>query len=50
MPALGLLGFLQAELAPRPGRPAAVARIATGCALVVAIAMLYRIPLPAYMA
>ena len=50
MPAPGLLGFLQAELAPRPGRLAAVARIATGCALVVAIAMLYRIPLPAYMA
>lgn len=49
-PGLGIFGFLRAELTSRPGRPAAVARIATGCTLVVAIAMLYQVPLPAYMA
>lgn len=46
----GFLAFLGRELASRPGRLAAVARIAAGCSLVVAIAMLYQIPLPAYMA
>ncbi|HLZ65552.1 MAG TPA: FUSC family protein [Aliidongia sp.] len=46
----GLLAFLGAELAPRPGRVAAVTRIAANCTVVVAIAMLYQIPLPAYMA
>ncbi|HLZ66992.1 MAG TPA: FUSC family protein [Aliidongia sp.] len=45
-----LLDFLREELAPRPGRLAAVARISACCALVVAIAMLYQIPLPAYSA
>lgn len=45
-----LLRFLEEELAPRPGRVAAAARIAGSCAVVVAIAMLYQVPLPAYMA
>jgi multidrug resistance protein MdtO len=44
-----LLRFLYEELAPRPGRLAAVARITGCCTLVVAIAMLYQIPLPGYM-
>jgi multidrug resistance protein MdtO len=42
--------FLREELAPRPGRVAAAARIAGSCAVVVAIAMVFQIPLPAYMA
>lgn len=42
--------FLREELRPRPGRLAAVARIATCCTIVVATAMLYRIPEPAYSA
>jgi multidrug resistance protein MdtO len=46
----GLWSFLRDELAVRPGRVAASARIAGGCVLVVAIAMTYQIPLPAYMA
>jgi multidrug resistance protein MdtO len=50
LPRSTFLRFLQEELAPRPGRVAAAARIAVGCTVVVAIAMLYRIPLPAYMA
>jgi multidrug resistance protein MdtO len=45
-----LWSFLRDELAVRPGRVAAAARIAGGCVLVVAIAMIYQIPLPAYMA
>ena len=49
-PRLALWSFLRDELAPRPGRVAASARIAGGCVLVVAIAMIYQIPLPAYMA
>ncbi len=44
------LGFLKEELTLRPGRLASMARIACSCATVVAIAMLYQIPLPAYMA
>ncbi len=44
------LHFLQEELAPRPGRVAAAARIAGSCVVVVALAMLYQVPLPAYMA
>ena len=47
---IGLLAFLGAELAPRPGRVAAVTRIAANCTVVVVIAMLYQIPLAAYMA
>jgi multidrug resistance protein MdtO len=49
-PRSALLSFLREELAPHPGRVAAVLRIATCCTLVVAIGMLYRIPLTAYMA
>jgi multidrug resistance protein MdtO len=42
--------FLAQELAPREGRGRAVARIAAATTLTVAIAMVFRIPLPAYMA
>jgi multidrug resistance protein MdtO len=45
-----LLELLAIELAPREGRWAAVARIATGCAITVAIAMVFQIPEPTYMA
>jgi len=44
------LTFLAQELAPREGRGLAVARIAAGCTITVAIAMVFRIPLAAYMA
>jgi len=44
------LAFLAQELAPREGRGLAVARIAAGCTITVAIAMVFRIPLAAYMA
>ena len=44
------LAFLREELAARPGRLGAVARIAACCTIVVATAMLYRIPEPAYAA
>jgi len=49
-PRSALLSLLREELAPRPGRLAAVARIVGCCTVVVAIGMLYQIPLPAYMA
>jgi multidrug resistance protein MdtO len=42
--------LLALELAPREGRWAAVARIATGSAITVAIAMVFQIPQPTYMA
>jgi multidrug resistance protein MdtO len=45
-----LLAFLAQELAPREGRGLAVARIAAACTITVAIAMVFRIPLAAYMA
>ncbi|MGD0490565.1 MAG: FUSC family protein [Steroidobacteraceae bacterium] len=45
-----LLELLAVELAPREGRWAAVARIATGCAIAVAISMAFQIPEPTYMA
>ena len=45
-----LLDLLAAELAPREGRWAAVARIATGSAITVVIAMVFQIPEPTYMA
>jgi multidrug resistance protein MdtO len=45
-PRSALLSFLREELASRPGRMAAVLRIAGSCALAVAIAMLYQIPAP----
>jgi multidrug resistance protein MdtO len=44
------LVFLAQELAPREGRGLAVARIAAACTITVAIAMVFRIPLAAYMA
>ena len=40
--------WLREELAPRPGRFAAVMRIAGSCAIAVAIAMAFQIPLPEY--
>jgi multidrug resistance protein MdtO len=45
-----LLAFLAQELAPREGRGLAVARIAAACTITVTIAMVFRIPLAAYMA
>ena len=45
-----LIELLAVELASREGRWAAVARIATGCAITVAIAMTFQIPEPTYMA
>lgn len=45
-----LLAFLRDELAPRPGRLAAVLRIAACCTLTVVIGMLFQIPLTGYMA
>jgi multidrug resistance protein MdtO len=45
-----LPAFLAAELAPRPGRIGAVARIAICCTIVVFTTMLYQIPEPAYAA
>src|SRR5882757_8900263 len=44
-----LLVWLREELAPKPGRGAAVARIAVTCAITVAVGMVFQIPLPAYM-
>src|SRR5260370_29250070 len=43
------LALLAQELAPREGRGFAVARIAAACTITVAIAMVFRIPLAAYM-
>jgi multidrug resistance protein MdtO len=43
------LAFFAQELAPREGRGLAVARIATACTITVAIAMVFHIPLAAYM-
>jgi multidrug resistance protein MdtO len=44
------LAFLGQELAPEEGRGLAVLRIAVACTITVAIAMVFRIPLAAYMA
>src|ERR1700731_1643604 len=44
------LAFLAQELAPREGRGFAVARMAAACTITVAIAMVFHIPLAAYMA
>src|ERR1700761_729501 len=44
------LAFLARELAPREGRGLAVTHIAAATTLTVAIAMVFRIPLAAYMA
>ncbi len=43
-----LFAWLRDELAPRPGRAAAVARIAGSCTIAVGIAMVFQIPLAAY--
>ncbi|HEY2623618.1 MAG TPA: FUSC family protein [Dyella sp.] len=45
-----LLSFLRDELAPYQGRGATTLRITVCCMVTVAIAMLFRIPLPTYMA
>src|SRR5271170_6777694 len=45
-----LLDLLGVELAPREGRWAAVARIASGATITVVIAMVFQIPQPTYMA
>jgi multidrug resistance protein MdtO len=44
------LAFLAQELRPEEGRGLAVARIAAACTITVVIAMVFRIPLAAYMA
>src|ERR1700719_4043027 len=44
------LAFLAQELRPQEGRGLAVARIAAACTITVVIAMVFRIPLAAYMA
>ena len=43
-----LFAWLREELAPRPGRLAAVARIAGSCAIAVTTAMVFEIPMPEY--
>ena len=45
-----LVRWLRDELRPTPGRGAAVARIALNCTITVVVAMIFQIPLPAYMA
>jgi multidrug resistance protein MdtO len=45
-----LLELLAIEMAPREGRWAAVARIATGAVIAVVLAMVFQIPEPTYMA
>jgi len=45
-----LMAWLRDELRPTPGRVAAVARIAFNCTITVVVAMVFQIPLPAYMA
>src|SRR5580692_4277675 len=45
-----LIELLARELAPREGRAQAVLRIATACSITVAIAMVFQIPEPTYMA
>jgi multidrug resistance protein MdtO len=49
-PRSAFVEFLAVELAPREGRTLAVAHIIVGCVLTVAIAMVFRIPEPTYMA
>jgi multidrug resistance protein MdtO len=49
-PRSAFLEFLAVELAPREGRVLAVAQIVTASVLTVAIAMVFRIPEPTYMA
>jgi multidrug resistance protein MdtO len=49
-PRSAFIEFLAVELAPREGRTLAVAQIVVGSVLTVAIAMVFRIPEPTYMA
>lgn len=49
-PRSAFVEFLAVELAPREGRALAVTHITTACVLTVAIAMVFRIPEPTYMA
>ncbi len=49
-PRRSLPEVLRIELSSRDGRWAAVSRIAVGCSITVAIAMVFRIPQPTYMA
>jgi multidrug resistance protein MdtO len=46
----GFFAWLSYELAPKDGRAWAVVRMATACSITVAIAMVFRIPEPTYMA
>lgn len=46
----GFFGWLSYELAPKEGRVWSVARMASACSITVAIAMIFRIPEPTYMA
>ena len=46
----GFLGWLSYELAPKDGRAWSVLRMATACSITVAIAMVFQIPEPTYMA
>src|ERR1700733_8179133 len=46
----GFFAWLSYELAPKDGRAWAVARMAAACSITVAIAMVFRIPEPTYMA
>src|SRR5258708_11739105 len=45
-----LMAWLRDELRPTRGRSAAVARIAFNCTITVVVAMVFQIPLPAYIA
>jgi len=45
-----LIAWLRDELRPTPGRGAAVARIAFNCTITVVVAMVFQMPLPAYIA
>jgi multidrug resistance protein MdtO len=49
-PQPGVMSFFREELSLRPGRAAAIARIAGCCTLIVVIWMVFRIPEPAYAA
>jgi len=42
--------FLRRELMPRPGRAQSIGRMVLGCSVTVGLAMVFQIPLPAYMA
>jgi multidrug resistance protein MdtO len=46
----GFFGWLSYELAPKDGRAWSVARMAAACSITVAIAMVFQIPEPTYMA